>query len=40
MKGWDTSYMNAIKNLKDAKIMSIYCFVNNNKARVILYKFH
>ena len=32
--------MNAIINPTDAKIMTIYCFVNNNKARVILYKFH
>ena len=40
MTGWDTSYTNASKNPKDAKIMTIYSFVNNNKARVILYKFN
>ena len=40
MTGWDTSYTNASKNPKDAKIMTIYRFVNNNKARVILYKFN
>ena len=35
MKGWDTSYMNAIINPTDARIMTIFRFGKNNKSYIL-----